>query len=95
MRGNFAHYRSLYSILFIVVMVYTVLSSPLLLLGLAVLAGAWSYAFILTAPDTPLTIAGVELRRCAAPRRCASSTPRALRTLTGGSHAHVCSHLGY
>lgn len=62
-RANFAHYRSLYSILFVAVGVYTVLSSPLLLLGLSVLACAWVYAFVLTAPDTPITIAGVELRR--------------------------------
>ena len=50
-------------ILFMVVLVYTVLSSPLLLLGLSVLAGAWAYCFILTKPEDPVTIAGYELRR--------------------------------
>ena len=43
--------------------IYTVLSSPLLLLGLSLLAGAWAYAFVLTSPETPITIAGFELRR--------------------------------
>lgn len=62
-RANFAHYRSLYSILFMAVLVYTVLSSPLLLLGLSVLAGAWAYCFILTKPEDPVHIAGYELRR--------------------------------
>jgi len=62
-RANFGHYRSLYSILFVVVAVYTVLSSPLLLFGLTVLAGAWAYAFVLTSPETPISIAGFELRR--------------------------------
>ena len=50
-------------ILLVVVMVYTVLSSPLLLFGLTILAGAWAYAFVLTSPETPITIAGYELRR--------------------------------
>ena len=50
-------------ILFVLVLVYTVLSSPLLLLGLCTLAGAWAYAFVLTSPETPITIAGFELRR--------------------------------
>ena len=50
-------------ILFVAVAVYTVLSSPLLLLGLSLLAGAWAYAFVLTSPETPITIAGFELRR--------------------------------
>ena len=40
-----------------------VLSSPLLLVGLAVLASAWVYCFILTDQDAPLTVAGFELRR--------------------------------
>merc|ERR1712100_1018728 len=42
-RGNFGHYRSLYGILLLVVAIYYVLSSPLLLFGLTVLAAAWSY----------------------------------------------------
>jgi len=62
-RANFSHYRSLYGILFAVVLVYTVLSSPLLLLGLSVLAFAWLYAFVLTSPETPINIAGFELKR--------------------------------
>ena len=39
------------------------LSSPWLLLGLTVISGAWAYAFVLTSPETPITIAGFELRR--------------------------------
>jgi hypothetical protein len=62
-RGNFAHYRSIYAIVFVIVLVYTVLSSPLLLLGLTLLAGAWAYAFVLTSPETPIMVAGFELRR--------------------------------
>ena len=50
-------------ILFVVVMLWVVLSSPLLLLGLTVLAGAWAYAFVLNAPETPIMVAGVELGR--------------------------------
>ena len=50
-------------ILFVAVGIYTVLSSPLLLLGLSLLAGAWADAFVLTSPETPITIAGFELRR--------------------------------
>jgi len=62
-RFNFGHYRSLYGILLVAVAIYTVLSSPLLLMGLTLLAGAWAYAFVLTSPETPITIAGFELRR--------------------------------
>ena len=62
-RANFAHYRSLYGILGAVVLVYTVLSSPLLLLGLTFLAACWAYAFVLTKPEDPISIAGYELRR--------------------------------
>ena len=56
-RANFAHYRSLYGVLFAIVLLYDVLSSPFLLLGLTVIAGAWSYAFVLNAPEDPVTIA--------------------------------------
>lgn len=62
-RGNFGHYRTLYGLLFVALLAYTVLSSPLLLLGLTLLAGAWAYAFVLTSPETPITVAGFELRR--------------------------------
>ena len=49
-------------ILFVLVLVYTVLSSPLLLLGLATIGGAWTYAFVLNAPETPINVAGYEVR---------------------------------
>lgn len=62
-RANFAAYRSLYGVLFIIVLVYTVLSSPLLLIGLGMLGFAWAYAFVLTSPETPITVFGMELRR--------------------------------
>ena len=62
-RANFAHYRSIYAILFAAVAVYTVLSSPWLLFGLSVIGGAFAYAFVLNSPETPITIAGFELKR--------------------------------
>lgn len=62
-RGNVSHYRSLYLLLAGAVLVYTVLSSPLLLIGLCLLAGAWAYAFVLTSPETPINVFGMELRR--------------------------------
>ncbi len=61
-RANYWQYRSLYTILFAVVLVYTVLSSPLLLLGLAMVAGAWAYAFVIKSPESPIEVFGVELR---------------------------------
>merc|ERR1711998_463476 len=62
-RANMSHFRYIYGLIFIVVMVYTVLSSPLLLMGLLILAAAWLYSFVLTNQDEALTIAGFELRR--------------------------------
>jgi len=62
-RGNVSHYRSLYMLLAAAVLVYTVLSSPLLLVGLCLLGGAWAYAFMLTSPETPIVVFGMELRR--------------------------------
>jgi len=62
-RANVSHFRNIYGIVFIVVMVYTVLSSPMLLMGLCILAGAWLYSFVLTNQDEALSIAGFELRR--------------------------------
>lgn len=62
-RANFAHYRSLYGILMAVILVYTVLSSPLLLLGLTFIAAAWAYCFVLNKPDDPVMVAGYEMRR--------------------------------
>ena len=61
-RANFAHYRSLYAGLGLVVLLYTVLSSPMLLLGLTMLAGAWAYAFVLNAPEDPISVAGAHRR---------------------------------
>lgn len=61
-RTNFSRYRSLYAILFLAVLVYTVLSSPLLLLGLAMLASAWAYAFVLKKPEDAIEVFGIELR---------------------------------
>ena len=50
-RANFAHYRSIYAILFAAVAVYTVLSSPWLLFGLSVIGGAFAYACAQLARD--------------------------------------------
>ena len=44
-------------------MVYTVLSSPLLLFGLCLLVSAWTYSFVLTNQDEPLEVFGFALRR--------------------------------
>lgn len=62
-RANFSHYKKIYALVFIAVLLYTVLSSPWVLIGLGLLAGAWAYCFVLVSPDTPLEIAGFELRR--------------------------------
>lgn len=61
-RANFSFYRSLYAVLFLVVLVYYVLSSPTLLFGIFLVAGAWAYAFILKKPEDPIDVFGVELR---------------------------------
>ena len=62
-RANSSYFKKIYALVFAVCLFYTVLSSPLLLVGLAVLASAWVYCFILTDQDAPLTVAGFELRR--------------------------------
>ena len=62
-RGNFSHFRNIYGLIFIAVAIYTVLSSPLLLCGLLILASAWLYSFVLTPQEEPLTVAGFQLRR--------------------------------
>ena len=62
-RSNAGHYKLIYSVVFVSALVYTILSSPLLLLGMAATAGAWAYAFVLTSPDTALQVFGFELRR--------------------------------
>ena len=63
MRTNGYHYRPLYSIVFLGCTVYTILSSPLLLFGMLMLLGAWLYAFVLTAPDAIMEVAGFQLKR--------------------------------
>jgi len=60
---NAKHYWNIYMTLFLVVLVYTVLSSPWFLMGIALICGSWAYAFVLTSPDTALEVAGFELRR--------------------------------
>ena len=60
---NASHYWRVYGIIFVCVLVYTILSSPLLLVGLAMLGAVWAYAFLILAPDTALTVFGFELRR--------------------------------
>ena len=62
-RANVSHFRNIYGLIFIAVMIYTVLSSPMLLFGLFILASAWVYAFVLTNQEEALTIAGFEMRR--------------------------------
>ena len=76
-RANFASYRSLYAVLGLVVLLYTVLSSPMLLLGLSMLVGAWAFAFVLNAPEDPITVAGAS--RCKHTRQSASLTIAQLR----------------
>ena len=62
-RANLSHFRTIYGCIFVGILIYTVLSSPLLLCGLLMLAGAWAYSFLLTPQDEPLVVAGFELRR--------------------------------
>jgi hypothetical protein len=62
-RTNGYHYRHWYSIVFLGCTVYTILSSPLLLFGMLMLLGAWLYAFVLTAPDAIMEVAGFQLKR--------------------------------
>ena len=63
LRANLSFFRNIYLLIFLAVLVYTVLSSPLLLVGLSMLAGAWIYSFILTNQEEALTIGGFEMRR--------------------------------
>ena len=62
-RTNGYHYRHLYSIVFLICTVYTILSSPLLLFGMLMLLGAWLYAFVFMAPDAIMEVAGFQLKR--------------------------------
>ena len=61
LRANVTQYWNFYFVLFVVVLVYTVLSSPLLLFGLALLGAAWAYAFLQA--EATLAVFGFELRR--------------------------------
>ena len=63
MTANARHYKSIYTVFFFLVLLYTLLSSPLLLIGLSTVAGAWLYSFVLTNQDEPLQLFGFELRR--------------------------------
>ena len=63
MRTNGYHFKNLYAIVFVVCLVYTILSSPLLLVGMLMLLGAWLYAFVLTTPESVLEVAGFQLKR--------------------------------
>jgi hypothetical protein len=62
-RSNLSHFRYLYGIIYVFVLGWTILSSPLLLMGLLILAAAWMYCFVLTNQDEALVIGGFELRR--------------------------------
>jgi len=42
-RANGAHFKQLYAIVFLVCLVYTILSSPFLLFGMLMLGSAWLY----------------------------------------------------
>ena len=73
MQTNAAHYKAIYGLVLLTCLVYTILSSPMLLFGLALLLGVWSYAFVLNAADTPITLFGYEMKRRpdpASPRTC-------------------------
>jgi len=63
LQSNIFHYKAIYSVIFIICLVYTVLSSPVLLIGVALLFSMWVYSFVLISPDTPLTVCGFELKR--------------------------------
>jgi hypothetical protein len=62
-RYNLSHFRYHYGMIYVFVLVWTILSSPQLLIGLLVLAAAWMYCFVLTNQDEALAIGGFELRR--------------------------------
>lgn len=62
-RTNGLHFKQLYAIVFLVCLVYTILSSPLLLFGMLMLAGAWLYAFVLQPPEAVLEVFGFQLTR--------------------------------
>jgi len=62
-RTNGWHFRQLYGIVFVSCLIYTILSSPLLLFGMLMLVGAWVYAFVLQAPGATLEVAGFQLKR--------------------------------
>ena len=62
-RTNGFHYKYLYAIVFLACLVYTILSSPLLLFGMLMLLGAWMYAFVLTSPESVLEVFGFQLKR--------------------------------
>lgn len=56
-------FQAIYVLIFFACLVYTVLSSPMLLVGAALLFGIWLYSFVLISPDTPLKACGFELKR--------------------------------
>lgn len=63
LQTNIFHYKAIYGIIFLSCLAYTVLSSPMLLIGVGLLFGIWLYSFVLISPDTPLKVCGFELKR--------------------------------
>ena len=63
LRANLSQFRLLYGALYFVLLVCSILASPLLLLGVLLIGGGWGYAFVLNDPQTIITVGSYELGR--------------------------------
>lgn len=62
-QANWKRYRSVYVLFYVVLLVYTILSSPLLLLGLVLIGGSWVFLMVLHQPHEVVTVRGWALGR--------------------------------
>ncbi|KAJ1638461.1 PRA1 family protein-domain-containing protein [Pavlovales sp. CCMP2436] len=62
-RANWGTYRLFYGVIYSLVLIYTILSSPILLLGLATIGSAWAYLFVLHDAHTVVKVGQYELGR--------------------------------
>mgnify|MGYP001984388990 FL=1 len=62
-RHNAYQYYIFYAAAVLAVLLYTILSSPWLIVGVSLLSGAWFYSFVVLGADAPLVACGMKLER--------------------------------
>ncbi|KAG8469516.1 hypothetical protein KFE25_005971 [Diacronema lutheri] len=63
LRANWGTYKPFYGLIYFFFLLYTILSSPLLLLGLFSIGGSWAYLFVLHDAPAVVKVGGYELGR--------------------------------